>query len=110
MNFIDIFDEPSNEEVIVKWKENGIEYSLIKEMFGDLSIEPHTSMYSTEYIDILDLVFLLFCRTTIIDLNYYSINDVIEYLNEAHDTISVERKKQVVKNIRIFNPDYKFQK
>lgn len=44
MNLIDIFEEPSNEELVVKWKENGTLYSLIKGMFGDISIEPHTSM------------------------------------------------------------------
>lgn len=110
MNLIDIFEEPSNEELIVKWKENGMEYSLIKGMFGDISIEPHTSMYSTDYIDLLDLVFLLFCRTTIVDLNYYSIDQVIEYLNVAHETISKERRNQVVKNIRKFRSDYKFKK
>jgi hypothetical protein len=110
MNLIDIFEEPSNEELIIKWKENNTEYSLVKGMFGDISIEPHTSMYSTDYIDLLDLVFLLFCRTTIVDLNYYSIDQVIEYLNEAYNTISVERKKQVINNIRKFRPDYKFKK
>lgn len=110
MNLIDIFEETSNEELIIKWKENGTQYSLIKGMFGDVSIEPHTSMYSTDYIDLLDLVFLLFCRTTIVDMNYYSIEQVIEYLHDAYDTISVERRKQAIKNIRKFVPEYKFQK
>lgn len=110
MNLIDIFEEPSNEELIIKWKENGIEYSLVKGMFGDISIEPHTSMYSTDYLDLLDLVFLLFCKTTVLDMNYYSVDQVIDYLNDAHKTISTERKKQAIANIRKFRPDFKFMK
>ena len=35
-NLIDIFEEPNNEELIIKWKENGTEYSLAKGMFGDV--------------------------------------------------------------------------
>lgn len=110
MNLIDIFEEPSDEELIIKWRENDTEYSLIKGIFGDISIEPYTSMYSTDYLDFLDLAFLLFCRTTVIDMNYYSVDQIIEYLNDAYDTISVERRKQAIKNIRKFIPGYKFQK
>ena len=110
MDFFEIFEDELTEEVIVKWKENGTDYSLIKGMFGDISIEPHTSMYSTDYFDLQDVIFLLFCKTTILEASILIIDGVIEYLDEAHDTISKERKNQAIKNIRTFYPEFTFDK